>query len=72
MDRFQNRVEAIRDRNKYRYFNDQKIMRVFDIKTDLTQESDDRIEQALWDIKESMDLPTEEIERAIESRRKVR
>jgi len=72
MDRFQNRVEAIRDRNKYRYFNDQKIMRVFDIKTDLTQESDDRIEQALWDIKQSMDLPTEEIERAIESRRKVR
>jgi len=72
MNRFQNRIAAIHDRNKYRYFNDQKIMRVYDIKTDLTCESDDSIEQALWDIKESMDLPTEEIELAIESRRKVR
>lgn len=30
----------------------------------------DAIEQSLWDIKESLDLPTEEIEISLESRRR--
>ena len=71
MDRFQDRIDKIRTRNKYRYINDQEIMKTYHIKTDLTREATDEIERALWDIKDSMDIPTEEIELAIESRRKV-
>ena len=72
MDRFQNTIDKIRTRNKYRYFNDQKIMKTYHIKTDLTREATDEIEEALWNIKDSMDIPTDEIELAIESRRKLR
>jgi hypothetical protein len=72
MDRFQNTIDRIRTRNKYRYFNDQEIMKTYHIKTDLTREATDEIERALWDIKDSMDIPTEEIELAIESRRKIK
>ena len=72
MDRFQDRIDKIRTRNKYRYFNDQEIMKTYHIQTDLTRETTDEIEEALWNIKETMDIPTEEIEEAIESRRKVR
>ena len=72
MDRFQDRIDKIRTRNKYRYFNDQEIMKTYHIKTDLTREATDEIEEALWRIKDSMDIPTEEIELAIESRRKIR
>jgi len=72
MDRFQNTIDKIRTRNKYRYFNDQKIMKTYHIETDLTREATDEIEEALWSIKDSMDIPTEEIELAIESRRKLR
>jgi hypothetical protein len=72
MDRFQNRINKIRTRNRYRYYNDQEIMKTYHIKEDLTCEATDEIEQALWDIKDAMDIPTEEIEVAIESRRKVR
>ena len=72
MDRFQNTIDKIRTRNKYRYFNDQKIIKTYHIETDLTREATDEIEEALWKIKDSMDIPTEEIELAIESRRKLR
>ena len=72
MDRFQDRIDKIRTRNKYRYFNDQEIMKTYHIKTDLTREATDEIEEALWRIKDTMDIPTEEIELAIESRRKIR
>ena len=72
MDRFQDRIDKIRTRNKYRYFNDQEIMKTYHIKTDLTREATDEIEEALWHIKDTMDIPTEEIEQAIESRRKIR
>ena len=72
MDRFQNTIDKIRTRNKYRYFNDQEIMKTYHIQTDLTRETTDEIEEALWNIKDTMDIPTEEIEEAIESRRKVR
>ena len=72
MDRFQDRINKIRTRNKYRYFNDQEIMKTYHIKTDLTREATDEIEEALWRIKDTMDIPTEEIELAIESRRKIR
>jgi len=72
MDRFQNRIDKIRTRNRYRYFNDQEIMKTYHIQKDLTCEATDEIEQALWDIKDALDIPTEEIEIAIESRRKVR
>jgi len=72
MDRFQNRIDQIRTRNRYRYYNDQEIMKTYHIKDDLTREATDEIEQALWDIKDALDIPTEEIELAIESRRKVR
>ncbi len=71
MNRFQNRIEKIRARNRYRYYNDQEIMKTYHIEEDLTCETTDEIEQALWDIKDSLDIPTEEIELAIESRRKV-
>ena len=47
-------------------------MKTYHIKYDLTCEATDEIEQALWDIKDALDIPTEEIELAIESRRKVR
>jgi hypothetical protein len=72
MDRFQNRIEKIRTRNRYRYTNDQEIMKTYKITEDLTCEPTDEIEKALWDIKTELDIPTEEIELAIESRRRVR
>jgi hypothetical protein len=43
-------------------------MEIYHIKEDLTRESTDEIERALWDLKDTMDIPTEEIEIAIESR----
>ena len=71
-NRIQNVMDKIRARNRYRYYNDLKIMETYHIKEDLTRETTDEIEQALWEIKDSLDIPTEEIELAIESRRKVR
>ena len=69
MDRFQNRIEKIRTRNRYRYINDQEIMKTYQITEDLTCEATDEIEKALWDLKDSKDLPTVEIEAALESRK---
>jgi hypothetical protein len=47
-------------------------MKTYQITEDLTCEATDEIEKALWDIKTALDIPTEEIELAIESRRRVR
>jgi hypothetical protein len=69
MDRLQYRRDQIRARNRVRYAADQKIMRTYHINADLTRETTDEIEKALWDLKDSMDLPTEEIERALDSRK---
>ena len=39
---------------------------------DLDCEVTDEIERALWDLKEDLDLPTEEVIIAVESRRELR
>ena len=51
------------------YNAEREIMVTYHINADLTRETTDEIEKALWDLKDSMDLPTEEIELAIASRR---
>ena len=56
-------------RNKIQYRRDEKT---HFIEEDLDCEVTDEIEKALWILKEEMDIPTEEIELAIESRRKLR
>ena len=40
------------------------------IEEDLDCEVTDEIEKALWILKEEMDLPTEEVQKAVESRNK--
>jgi hypothetical protein len=47
-------------------------MKTYHIRENLTCEATDEIEKALWDIKTELGIPTEEIELAIESRRRVR
>tara|TARA_Y100000296_G_C5161522_1_gene252152 strand:+ start:1668 stop:1826 length:159 start_codon:yes stop_codon:yes gene_type:complete len=51
---------------------DQELMRTYYIHEDLTREATDEIENALWDIKDALDIPTEEIEIAVESRRRLK
>ena len=68
MDRLQQRRDQIRKRNITRYNAEKKIMRTYRINADLTRETTDEIAKALWELKDSMDLPTEEIELAIASR----
>lgn len=72
MDRLQARKDRIRNRIRRRYFADQELMETYHIDEDLTKETTDEIEKALWDIKDAMDIPTEEIEMAIESRRNIK
>jgi len=55
-------------RNKIQYRRDEKT---HFIEEDLDCEVTDEIEKALWILKEEMDLPTEEIEKAVESRNKI-
>jgi|TARA_R100001591_G_C4269438_1_gene162025 hypothetical protein len=43
---------------------------VYVVEFDEEAEYTDEIEKALWDIKESLDLPTEEIELAVATRHK--
>tara|TARA_R110002051_G_scaffold144286_1_gene217170 strand:+ start:78 stop:293 length:216 start_codon:yes stop_codon:yes gene_type:complete len=68
MDRLQHRRDKIRARNRVRDSADKEIMRTYHINDDLTRETTDEIAKALWELKDSMDLPTEEIELAIASR----
>ena len=42
------------------------------VEEDLECEVTDEIEKALWELKDGMDLPTEEIEKAIQSRNKLK
>ncbi len=72
MNRLQTIKDNIRDRIRRRYYMDQELMRTYYIHEDLTREATDEIENALWDIKDALDIPTEEIEIAVESRRRLK
>ncbi len=56
--------------NKLRYRTKQDFDNINSYKVEYDEKAEftDEIEKALWDIKESWDLPTEEIEIAVESR----
>ena len=69
MDRLQNLRDKIRQRSRIGQVANKKIMKTYYIDADLTPETTDEIEKALWELKDSMDLPTEEIEMALESRK---
>ncbi len=49
------------------YFSKEKT---YEIEEDIDCEVTDEIEKALWEMKEEMDLPTEEVEKAVTSRQK--
>ena len=53
---------------RMRYFNNEP--KVYEVEMDDNLNYGDEIEKALWDMKESLDLPTEEVEIAVASRHK--
>ena len=53
-------------RNKIQY---KRVEKTHFIDDDLDGEVTDEIEKAVWDLKEGMDLPTEEVEKAVKSRK---
>ena len=53
-------------RNKIQY---KRVEKTHFIDDDLDGEVTDEIEKALWILKEDMDLPTEEVKEAIQSRK---
>jgi len=53
-------------RNKIQY---KRVEKTHFIDDDLDGEVTDEIEKALWELKEGMDLPTEEVKIAVESRK---
>ena len=53
-------------RNKIQY---KRVEKTHFIDDDLDGEVTDEIEKALWELKEGMDLPTEEVKKAVESRK---
>ena len=53
-------------KNRIQYRRDEKT---HFIEEDLDCEVTDEIEKALWILKEDMDLPTEEVQKAVESRK---
>jgi len=55
-------------RNKIQY---KRVEKTHFINEDLDSEVTDEIEKALWQLKDGMDLPTEEIEIAVESRKNI-
>ena len=55
-------------RNKIQYRRDEKT---HFIEEDLDCLVTDEIEKALWILKEDMDLPTEEVEKAVKSRKLI-
>ena len=55
-------------RNKIQYRREEKT---HFIEEDLDCEVTDEIEKALWELKEGMDLPTEEVEKAVKSRKLI-
>ena len=56
-------------RNKIQY---KRVEKTHFIDDDLDGGVTDEIEKALWELKEGMDLPTEEVENAVESRKKTK
>ena len=56
-------------RNKIQY---PRVEKTHFIDDDLGDEVTDEIEKALWELKEGMDLPTEEIEKAVDSRKIIK
>jgi len=59
-------------RLRHRYYIDKQIEKEFNLEADLSKETTDEIEKALWDLKSTLGLPAEEIEVAIESRKNFR
>ena len=57
-------IQNIRNKIKYK-----QVEKVHIIDGDLDDDVTDEIEKALWDLKEGMDLPTEEVEKAVKSRK---
>tara|TARA_R110002020_G_scaffold401953_4_gene612130 strand:+ start:1177 stop:1389 length:213 start_codon:yes stop_codon:yes gene_type:complete len=55
-------------RTRFKYFNNEP--EVYEVIVEDNLDYTDEIEKALWDIKLSLDLPTEEVEIAVESRYK--
>ena len=68
MDRFQQRIQRMRQRNRARYIAEE----THHVNDELSCDMTDEIEKALWDIKEALDIPTEEIELAVDSRRRIK
>ena len=60
-------IQNIRNKIQYR-----RVEKTHFIEEDLDCEVTDEIEKALWNLKEDMDLPTEEIEKAVESRKIIK
>tara|TARA_B100001123_G_C15234305_1_gene996479 strand:+ start:527 stop:727 length:201 start_codon:yes stop_codon:yes gene_type:complete len=58
-------IQNIRNKIQYR-----RVEKTHFIEEDLDCQVTDEIEKALWVLKEEMDLPTEEVEKAVESRNK--
>tara|TARA_Y100001970_G_C14030574_1_gene748369 strand:- start:134 stop:343 length:210 start_codon:yes stop_codon:yes gene_type:complete len=56
-------------RNKIQY---KQVEKTHFIDDDLGDEVTDEIEKALWELKEGMDLPTEEVEKAVKSRKTLK
>ena len=56
-------------RNKIQYKQTEKV---HIIDGDLDDDVTDEIEKALWVLKENMDLPTEEVEKAVKSRKTLK
>ena len=55
-------------KTRMRYFNNEP--KVYEVEMDDNLNYGDESEKALWDMKESLDLPTEEVEIAVASRHK--
>jgi len=55
-------------RTKVKYFNNEP--EVYKVIVEEDMDYTDEIEKALWDLKEPLDVPTEEIEIAVASRHK--
>tara|TARA_Y100001963_G_scaffold139475_1_gene205353 strand:- start:223 stop:426 length:204 start_codon:yes stop_codon:yes gene_type:complete len=62
MNRIQQRIEKMKLRNLMNYVVEEK-------EATIEHKVQDEIEKALWEIKDSMDIPTEEIQLAVESRK---
>tara|TARA_B100001123_G_C15254331_1_gene1004065 strand:- start:872 stop:1078 length:207 start_codon:yes stop_codon:yes gene_type:complete len=60
-------IQNIKNKIQYR-----RVEKTHFIDDDLDGEMTDEIEKALWELKEGLDLPTEEVEKAVESRKTIK